>query len=114
MRICKDMYGSVPFRAMYRIDQSCRLPTRYSGLKLESCTGGHGLVSGIRLLDPHDRVTVVYSYSDVHVSGLDSQVRPFFCARSPHCQPLNSRVPIWDNDPRLRIFKIEELFEPVW
>jgi hypothetical protein len=35
-------------------------------------------VSGIRLLDPHDRVTVVYSYSDVHVSGLDSQVRPFF------------------------------------
>lgn len=35
-------------------------------------------MSGIRRLDPHDRVTVVYSYSDVHVSGLDLQVRPFF------------------------------------
>ena len=47
-------------------------------LKLESCTRGSWVSVGNPTLDPHDRVTVVYSYSDVHVSGLDLRVRPFF------------------------------------
>lgn len=71
-------------------------------------------MSESRLLDPHDRFTVVYSYSDVHVSGLDLQVRPFLLPSASALPAINSRVPVWDNRPRLRILKIEDLFEPCW